>query len=36
LYIEDIKALRAPPYIDTGLTWLARQLKGGGEAIWWK
>ncbi|KIC22954.1 ATP-dependent nuclease [Leisingera sp. ANG-S3] len=35
LYIEDIKALRAPPYIDTGLTWLARQLKDGGGAIWW-
>lgn len=35
LYIEDIKSLRAPPYIDTGLTWLARQLKGGGGAIWW-
>jgi hypothetical protein len=28
LYIKDIKALRAPPYIDTGLAWLARQLKG--------
>lgn len=28
LYIKDIKALRAPPYIDTGLTWLAGQLKG--------
>lgn len=29
LYIKDIKALRAPPYIDTGLTWLANQLKSG-------
>lgn len=29
LYIEDIKALRAPPYIDKGLTWLASQLTGG-------
>jgi predicted ATP-dependent endonuclease of OLD family len=28
LYVEDIKALRAPPYIDAGLTWLAGQLKG--------
>ncbi|MBT8154309.1 AAA family ATPase [Epibacterium ulvae] len=28
LYIEDIKSLRTPPYIDTGLTWLAGQLKG--------
>jgi hypothetical protein len=28
LYIKDIKVLRAPPYIDTGLTWLAGQLKG--------
>lgn len=35
LYIEDIAALRAPPYIDTGLKWLARQLKNGGDAIWW-
>ncbi len=35
LYIEDIETLRAPPYIDTGLTWLVRQLKGGGGAIWW-
>lgn len=32
LYIEDIKALRAPPYIDTGLTWLASQLKSGEGA----
>lgn len=32
LYIKDIKALRAPPYIDTGLTWLAGQLKGVGRA----
>lgn len=29
LYIKDIKVLRAPPYIDTGLTWLASQLKSG-------
>lgn len=29
LYIKDIKALRAPPYINNGLTWLACQLKGG-------
>ena len=29
LYVEDIKALRAPPYIDKGLTWLSGQLKGG-------
>lgn len=28
LYVEDMKALRAPPYIDAGLTWLAGQLKG--------
>lgn len=33
LYIKDIKALRAPPYIDNGLTWLACQLKGGVSAI---
>ncbi len=33
LYIEDIKALQAPPYIDKGLTWLADQLKGGVKAI---
>ena len=33
LYMEDMKALRAPPYIDTGLTWLAGQLKGGEGAI---
>ncbi|MDK3075382.1 hypothetical protein QO034_20080 [Sedimentitalea sp. JM2-8] len=32
LYIEDIKTLRAPPYINTGLTWLAGQLKGGEGA----
>ncbi|MBW3245643.1 AAA family ATPase [Epibacterium sp. DP7N7-1] len=32
LYIEDIKALQAPPYIDKGLTWLAGQLKGGVKA----
>ncbi|WP_374292793.1 AAA family ATPase [Paenirhodobacter enshiensis] len=32
LYVEDIKALRAPPYIDKGLTWLAGQLKGGEVA----
>ena len=32
LYIEDIKSLRAPPYIETGLTWLAGQLKGGEGA----
>ena len=32
LYIEDIKALQAPPYIDKGLTWLAGQLKGGVRA----
>ncbi|WP_146345490.1 ATP-dependent nuclease [Phaeobacter marinintestinus] len=35
LCIDDIKALRAPPYIDTGLTWLSRRLKGGGGAKWW-
>ena len=29
LYVEDIKALRAPPYIDKGLTWLSGQLNGG-------
>lgn len=28
LYIKDINALRAPPYIDSGLTWLAGQVKG--------
>ena len=33
LYIKDIKALRAPPYIDSGLTWLAGKLKGGLGAI---
>lgn len=33
LYVEDIKALRAPPYIDKGLTWLEGQLKGGEGAI---
>ncbi|SFJ27349.1 ATP-dependent nuclease [Albimonas pacifica] len=33
LYIEDIKVLRAPPYIDAGLTWLASRLKGGEGAI---
>ncbi len=33
LYIEDINALQAPPYIDIGLTWLAGQLKGGEGAI---
>ncbi|WP_235842871.1 ATP-dependent endonuclease [Cereibacter sphaeroides] len=33
LYIEDIKALRVPPYIDKGLTWIASQLKGGEGAI---
>ncbi|WP_114011773.1 AAA family ATPase [Cohaesibacter intestini] len=33
LYVEDIKALRAPPYIDKGLTWLARQLTGEEGAI---
>lgn len=33
LYIENIKALQAPPYIDKGLTWLAGQLKGGERAI---
>lgn len=33
LYVEDIKALRAPPYIDKGLTWLACRLKGGKGAI---
>ncbi|MEL7444227.1 MAG: AAA family ATPase [Pseudomonadota bacterium] len=32
LYIEDIKALRPPPYIGTGLTWLAGQLNGGEGA----
>ncbi|KGJ10947.1 hypothetical protein [Paracoccus sanguinis] len=32
LYIENITALRAPPYIDTGLTWLASQLKTGEGA----
>ncbi|RJL15843.1 AAA family ATPase [Paracoccus siganidrum] len=33
LYIKDIKTLRAPPYIDTGLTWLASQLKSGEGAL---
>jgi len=33
LYIEDINVLRAPPYIDKGLTWLAGELKGGEVAI---
>lgn len=28
LYIEDIKVLRAPPYINSGLIWLAGQMKG--------
>jgi len=32
LYIEDIKSLRAPPYIDTGLTWLTGELNGGEGA----
>lgn len=32
LYIDDIKVLRAPLYIDKGLTWLAGQLKGGEGA----
>lgn len=32
LYIKDIKALRAPLYINTGLTWLAGRLKGGEGA----
>lgn len=32
LYIEDIKALRAPPYIDNGLTWLTGKLNGGEGA----
>ncbi|WP_151720916.1 ATP-dependent nuclease [Gemmobacter serpentinus] len=32
LYIEDIEVLRAPPYIDKGLTWLAGQLNGGESA----
>ena len=33
LYIENIKSLRAPPYIDKGLTWLAGRLTGGEGAI---
>ncbi|MEM1150728.1 MAG: AAA family ATPase [Pseudomonadota bacterium] len=33
LYVEDIKSLRAPLYIDTGLTWLAGQLKGRERAL---
>jgi hypothetical protein len=32
LYIEDIKALRAPSYIDNGLTWLTGKLNGGEGA----
>lgn len=32
LYIEDIKALKAPPYIDKGLTWLVGKLNGGEAA----
>ncbi|MEM9147681.1 MAG: AAA family ATPase [Pseudomonadota bacterium] len=32
LYIEDIKSLRAPRYIDNGLTWLTGQLKDGEGA----
>lgn len=31
LYIEDIRSLRTPPYIDTGLSWIASQLKGGKD-----
>ncbi|MFT3687706.1 ATP-dependent nuclease [Paenirhodobacter sp.] len=32
LYIEDIKVLRAPPYIEKGLIWLAGALTGGEGA----
>ncbi|MFC0159117.1 MULTISPECIES: ATP-dependent nuclease [Mameliella] len=32
LYIEDIKVLRAPPYIEKGLIWLAGALTGGEVA----
>ena len=32
LYIEDIKLLRAPPYVEKGLIWLAGALTGGEGA----
>lgn len=32
LYIEDIKVLRAPPYIEKGLIWLSGALTGGEGA----
>lgn len=32
LYIEDIKVLRAPPYVEKGLIWLADALTGGEGA----